>query len=538
MNQSLSSTHLLSCFLIVFTLLFTPRITQAQGFCSDYGQEVDEKVLDMTETSDGDMVLVGWRENLGNGARDLHVVKIDALGNVVWARTLLLDAVEGPGTVPTVGRAVIEDSNNELVIVGHTENFSGTPQLGLMVRMDLSGTFLQTTVINDDGSSLLSLSGVSETDNGELFISGRTRRPGRSDDFYIARVTAPFAMVWSGFAGGPGRDIANEIVTLPGDRLAVVGVTEDPVDGDLDWLLIGVQGDGSITLGSLVYGGARDDFANDIIELPNGTKLVVGSTFSASGGAQLEPLVVAFDVTFSVINDLVVTTDTTDAGARRIVQRPNQNGFFVTGEIQNPTSSLMVLALDITGFPVGMRQIDHTGGADLTGGFVSILTNNELSVSGTSQDGDSEFFVSHSTNGTNCCSMDRGFLGVPFEEVTFTGPAMTNANSFAFIRQFDKKDETTRQPLCPSPKRFAGELEENGAGWKVYPNPVREQLTISWEGEGSAQLTLVDPLGRVVREQMMTAGEQTISVRELPAGVYFLRALTDKQNFTRQVIVN
>jgi hypothetical protein len=53
----------------------------------------------------------------------------------------------------------------------------------------------------------------------------------------------------------------------------------------------------------------------------------------------------------------------------------------------------------------------------------------------------------------------------------------------------------------------------------VYPNPASETLTIEADG----LVTIVDVMGRVVRT-LFVDNKQTLNVKELPSGVYFVRA--------------
>ena len=53
----------------------------------------------------------------------------------------------------------------------------------------------------------------------------------------------------------------------------------------------------------------------------------------------------------------------------------------------------------------------------------------------------------------------------------------------------------------------------------VYPNPVSETLTIEADG----LVTIVDVMGRVVRT-LFVDNKQSLNVKELPSGVYFVRA--------------
>ena len=56
-----------------------------------------------------------------------------------------------------------------------------------------------------------------------------------------------------------------------------------------------------------------------------------------------------------------------------------------------------------------------------------------------------------------------------------------------------------------------------------YPNPVKDQLQINWEGH-LQKLELVDPNGRKLEEVNLNGQQATLQMSQLPSGIYFLRA--------------
>lgn len=75
-------------------------------------------------------------------------------------------------------------------------------------------------------------------------------------------------------------------------------------------------------------------------------------------------------------------------------------------------------------------------------------------------------------------------------------------------------------PSCSgNPLKLAHEAD----GPIVYPNPASTQFTV--EGENIHKLSLLDPSGRVVREQFPEANrrQHKLSVADLPRGIYLLR---------------
>ena len=75
--------------------------------------------------------------------------------------------------------------------------------------------------------------------------------------------------------------------------------------------------------------------------------------------------------------------------------------------------------------------------------------------------------------------------------------------------------------------------------FQLYPNPVRDDLTIQWTAETAppSHLILYDWGGRPVLEQYNTAPTTTLSLGTLPAGTYVLRLASGEQTWYRRIVV-
>jgi len=80
------------------------------------------------------------------------------------------------------------------------------------------------------------------------------------------------------------------------------------------------------------------------------------------------------------------------------------------------------------------------------------------------------------------------------------------------------------------------------ASWKIFPNPVHDQLTLAYSGqqELEANIILLNLHGQVVLPPLSTAlsnGTVTLSVSQLPAGVYLLQISSADFLETRRIVV-
>ncbi|MGV9011069.1 MAG: T9SS type A sorting domain-containing protein [Flavobacteriales bacterium] len=97
----------------------------------------------------------------------------------------------------------------------------------------------------------------------------------------------------------------------------------------------------------------------------------------------------------------------------------------------------------------------------------------------------------------------------------------------------------------PNTEIFAGEGSPAGIDGparsgtlELSPNPAQNEITFSLPGAGTepVRVTLLDPLGQVVRSVLPTPGERIrIDLSDLPAGVYFVRAVAGKRTYSGKV---
>lgn len=71
----------------------------------------------------------------------------------------------------------------------------------------------------------------------------------------------------------------------------------------------------------------------------------------------------------------------------------------------------------------------------------------------------------------------------------------------------------------------------------VFPNPARESLTLRRPTAQAATATLLDLLGRPIRQWSLTAAEQRVPLAGVPAGAYVVRVVSADGAQTRRVVV-
>jgi hypothetical protein len=121
--------------------------------------------------------------------------------------------------------------------------------------------------------------------------------------------------------------------------------------------------------------------------------------------------------------------------------------------------------------------------------------------------------------------------------------------AYIFARESFDDEETVIETL----QRFADEVEgmqceplpaivlstdraEERKPLKVFPNPSSGSISFQLT-ENSAQLTMIDITGKVVRQKVLNSGVQRIDVSDLANGIYLIQIQADQSVYNGKVVV-
>ncbi len=76
---------------------------------------------------------------------------------------------------------------------------------------------------------------------------------------------------------------------------------------------------------------------------------------------------------------------------------------------------------------------------------------------------------------------------------------------------------------------LSGKIDGVGIGIQISPNPASTELQIEWNGIEAAQVSIMDPQGRILKNHSLNTSEiSKINIEDLPTGIYFGRVVTLK----------
>jgi hypothetical protein len=96
------------------------------------GGKEDDKGYSLIQTSDGGYAIAGTTTSFGAGDEDVYVVKLDANGNLQWTKTI-------GGTELDLGHSLIQTSDGDYAIAGHTISFGAGETDVYVVKLDKNG---------------------------------------------------------------------------------------------------------------------------------------------------------------------------------------------------------------------------------------------------------------------------------------------------------------------------------------------------------------------------------------------------------------
>ncbi len=176
---------------------------------------------DVTPTYDGCFVLAGGTYGLGEGDEDMYFVKIDGNGDTLWTKT-------HGGIKADEARAICETGDSLLAAVGFTYSLGDTLGDSWILRMTAIGDTVWTRTIGlptfeDKAFGIADLSTF-----GRIMIVGETSSVNPDPDAYVQSMSYSGSALFNLVFGGAGtNDNFTSIVTRPDGTFAALGSTDN-----------------------------------------------------------------------------------------------------------------------------------------------------------------------------------------------------------------------------------------------------------------------------------------------------------------------
>lgn len=250
------------------------------------GGYYDEAVLSVIQTSDGDYIAAGWSFSVGAGGTDAWILKINSNGDLQWQKAYGSNGYD-------FAHSVIETIDGGIVFVGQSDVVSGSNYDVWVVKLDNVGNIVwqKTYGGSKDESGRTVLQNPDET----LIVGAWSKSFGNgSSDFWLLKLNPDGSLVWQKAYLANGEDNFFAIERTKNNGYILVGGSNSINNSDYDFLVLRVDGDGSI-LWKKAYGGNETDQASSVVVSENGGFFVAGWSFSFSETMSSDILVLKID---------------------------------------------------------------------------------------------------------------------------------------------------------------------------------------------------------------------------------------------------
>ncbi len=437
------------------------------------------------------------------GFNDIFISKLDAAGNFVWVKQIGGLSADG-------AYAIAVDPAGNIFATGYfnaTVDFDpGTGVSNLttylnaifILKLDASGNFVWVKSIGTEVSSLGKNKGQALVLDalGNLYVSGTFAgttdfNPGAQtnnltsvgadsyNDIFLLKLDASGNYAWAKQFSGTGFKVLNGLAVDASGNVLTTGLFEGTVDFD----------PGSAKSNLTVAGGIGNDVF--ISKLDSHGDFVWAKQLE---GKIRNVASVALDVAGNVYStgNFYGTADfDPNAGVSNLTVG------------QKFGDDLFILKLDVSGSFVWVKQITGGGSSsgNATGNAITVSNSGSIYTAGT-------FYGTYDfDSGTTVLNLkSNDGIATDMFIHKMSGAAVTAVNEF--------------------PK--------SGNSFAIYPNPSNGSFTINLKV--TSDIRIYNAMGKGVFAEKMLVGNQQINLQNEPNGIYFIKAITDKNQQTYKLI--
>nr|HPQ42279.1 hypothetical protein [bacterium] len=211
-------------------------------------------------------IAVGYTYSFGMGLRDAFVVKFLYDGSIDWVTVI------GDGGSEQL-EAVVSTTDGGYLAVGNTDSAGSGAEDILVLKLDAAGNMVFARTIGKAGRD--EAYAVRETADGGYVIAGETESDGAGAyDGLVIKCDASNAIEWAYVVGGANEDGFSDILVHSSGEYIAVGYVYDLTPYDyLDGIISAFASDGTYLRSSVIQ-DYNNQFLDAVTEAPDGKLLL------------------------------------------------------------------------------------------------------------------------------------------------------------------------------------------------------------------------------------------------------------------------
>ena len=525
----------------------------------------DDKLYAVEITSDGGYILGGFSnsnisgdktENTtsGNNDYDYWLVKLSALGNIVWQKTIggtLNDKLLSLEKTLDGGFILAGESNSNISGL-KTENVYGSSDYWVL-KVDSVGNIQWQKDIGGTGGE--SVNDVHQTFNGDYIIVGpsnseiggnKTEPRYGVEDFWVVKLNSNGVIQWQKSLGGNLWEQGGEVIETTDGGYLVGGASYSGISGnktiasygDFDYWVIKLDSLGNIQW-QKDYGGVAAEGLSNIARTNDSNYLLTGNSGTYTYGGYRNYWIVKIDILGNIIWQQYFGGTGTDAGICSV--STIDNGYLIGGYSNSNISGIKsenCFGLQDFWIVKLASDIACIGCPKPTNLSTIVINHHSAQLNWTTQPCAVGYRIRIRKVGTTTWSSINVSSNIGFKLLNNLLQANTSyewqIRTVCSIAPLHWSGWTLLQNFT-TPLRMEEMESATSCVPQIFPNPASDRLFISCGTIGANEISIYNLLGQKVKSKV-NATEENISVADLPAGIYILE-IRSEENFIRRKFV-
>lgn len=531
-------------FLVAF--FFTIQTAYGQGcFRNSFSPNSGhfESGRDIIQDSNGDILMLGHAQVLGGHGYEVTLTKTDNLGAPIFSRHYGTDLGAFSGSENDKGVGIVESWDQDGYLILGSTTFDNDQDI-LLFKVDPAGGILWKKIIGtyrDNYPEKI----IRTLDGNYVVVTTISSDNTFGWEFHAMKVDESGNVLWQTTVGGPDSEYVNSVVEVPNGNLVLVGYRNNYGENLKDMFIVGLDGSGNY-LNSFCLGTSNYDEEAVDVALSTGGNLMVLGTFTGNAGAR-DILITRVNSSGVSLTRKIGQQSRQDSG-HELLRLPNGQ-YVVAGTVgADPVGSVAswdayFLRLNANGAMIGSNRF---GNAPDNEGFSAVARSNSGSfllygsTDGNSTTGikDHYFVAANSVGLSGCC--DRGPVGVeePYTMTSYDYGVEMNV-VLTTTEELHTDEVGEILPICTPKRSFSTTIEDKLEEVKIFPNPSNGKFNLEIpEMYLEGNLVMTNALGQIVIEQQVSQTEMNLNLASHKKGVYLIRIVNGEHQYTNKLILN